>query len=128
MAIDIHCFNEPPYLFIDIWVRIIQIQYVQPALCNADPAHAAALEASLHQHCLHYSRGRLSVTAVQNVIEPFNHFDPLICTDERQMVLFDDCYVVEVDESHGFNMLRSLRQFTDSALLAMSDHLPSGIS
>lgn len=89
-------------------------------LGNVYPGHNAELEASSCHHSLEYSCGIISVTAVQPTVKPFDPYNILDNTEERRMVLGDDCFFRVGDGRHHLKVFRSIYQSIDMALQSMS--------
>lgn len=86
-----------------------EIQDVQHSLWEVDPDHSALLKASFSHKGLYYILGLISVIAVQPAFQTFDPFDFLDCTEERRMMVHNDCQVEVLDGRHRLNLLRSLR-------------------
>lgn len=94
---------------------------MQNPLLDAEPAHAADLEAFRH-HGISYSSGLVSVTAVPDLIEPF---DPLneLDTEGRLMGLPDDWKGEIENKHHCLKVLRHFHQSTDMGVQSLSDQV-----
>lgn len=81
------------------------------------------LEASFRHHRVDYSRGLISVIALQPVVELFDPFHLLDSNKETQLVQCHDCHVGVVDGRQLLIVFGSLHHSSYMALQSMSDKI-----
>lgn len=93
---NITSFNTRAYEYVDIWVRIHQVQGIQQPLPNVEAMHAAQLSTSFDQHCLEEACDLNYMVALYTMVEQFNPFFT-IDIEKRKLYLRDEWYPKMLD-------------------------------